>query len=453
MNKNLRTNPIVLIVLSLFLLPVTALAARTAAAGAGAGTASPVPAQAGAAENKGIRLAMDSALRIIAGSEGQSHFQTAVVTYSKPAAPRFKLVGDLHIGTESYFDTLSKHLLPAMAKKVFFEAPEFSVPKNYRASRKPGEMCQLLAKWHPKLCNPENGAVAELLNLKISSEIIDVNVPHFIRVGNERKEDSLDWPTKERDCREHLFAAMMKTVKEEEYLTLARLVVVGGHSYIQSYLERWMGQRKAEMAHSYKLPRNVDASRQIMARDVLASPLNKDFFSDNEIAIKQLVTAIAAHREPAASAAAAQVDYAVFYGAMHLPYFEKKLLELGYQVEHIEWVTAFSWKEPSGALSTGSVLRLLHSVSPGYSSPPGASSSSSAGSSSVASEAKVESSSAFSPAAAATNIEQCVVCGISASDVVKLLQCSGCQTQRYCGGDCQKKAWPKHKATCRQKKK
>jgi TPR repeat protein len=43
------------------------------------------------------------------------------------------------------------------------------------------------------------------------------------------------------------------------------------------------------------------------------------------------------------------------------------------------------------------------------------------------------------------------LCGWCGGLLRKNLWCSGCKKVAYCGADCQKKAWPKHKAECKKK--
>ena len=43
------------------------------------------------------------------------------------------------------------------------------------------------------------------------------------------------------------------------------------------------------------------------------------------------------------------------------------------------------------------------------------------------------------------------LCGWCDGLLRKNLWCSGCKKVAYCGADCQKKAWPKHKAECKKK--
>jgi hypothetical protein len=52
--------------------------------------------------------------------------------------------------------------------------------------------------------------------------------------------------------------------------------------------------------------------------------------------------------------------------------------------------------------------------------------------------------------------ETCVECGKSAKmlGVLRLLRCSACSiAPRYCSVECQKAAWPKHKAECKANRK
>eukprot|EP01051_Picozoa_sp_SAG22_P010665 SAG22_NODE_971_length_6228_cov_2.774515_3_plen_235_part_00 len=42
---------------------------------------------------------------------------------------------------------------------------------------------------------------------------------------------------------------------------------------------------------------------------------------------------------------------------------------------------------------------------------------------------------------------RCSICGCSCT-TKKLLRCSGCKISWYCGADCQKNAWPRHRAAC-----
>mmetsp|Transcript_44422 Transcript_44422/g.108554 ORF Transcript_44422/g.108554 Transcript_44422/m.108554 type:complete len:111 (+) Transcript_44422:556-888(+) len=47
---------------------------------------------------------------------------------------------------------------------------------------------------------------------------------------------------------------------------------------------------------------------------------------------------------------------------------------------------------------------------------------------------------------------QCGVCGVAPSTLPsgKLLVCSKCKRTYYCGGECQKKDWEKHKPLCKK---
>jgi hypothetical protein len=54
-------------------------------------------------------------------------------------------------------------------------------------------------------------------------------------------------------------------------------------------------------------------------------------------------------------------------------------------------------------------------------------------------------------APAARPARSCAVCGAAARpDGGRLLVCSRCQNTRFCSADCQRRAWPLHKESCRR---
>jgi hypothetical protein len=47
--------------------------------------------------------------------------------------------------------------------------------------------------------------------------------------------------------------------------------------------------------------------------------------------------------------------------------------------------------------------------------------------------------------------EVCAFCGKAAVDNLKLKKCGGCELVKYCGVDCQKNHWSKHKKACKKR--
>lgn len=252
---------------------------------------------------------------------GKERLKTPVARYKDKEGRIVDLVGAIHLGNEAYYKKLNRAF--ARYDKVLYEMVDGEdLPEITRISRKvtagtatPEEVARITR--HIKKQQERGGAanllgsyyayMAKMMQLSLQSEVIDYGLTNLVYADMSMEE----------------FNAAMKS-RGESWLTLAwdslreGSFSGSGTAYVSSpeSLRRQVARMLAAQSTSTRSEqRAIIVSRNERCFEVL------DRLLQNEPEVRRM---------------------AIFYGAMHLRDMHKRLLDRGFELQGVQWVTAIA---------------------------------------------------------------------------------------------------------------
>ncbi|SKB04222.1 hypothetical protein SAMN02745166_04010 [Prosthecobacter debontii] len=255
-------------------------------------------------------------LRFVEGDD-KDVLQTAIVRYVSPAGVPVDLVGAVHIADKAYFDALNARFKTYDA--VLYEL--VGRPIEERDTLKPGDGSEKL-QWL--------GQVQEMMRntLKLESQLqcIDYKAANFVH-ADMSLEGFFDAQDQKKETFLTLWVKAMQAQsglqRDHEQPSMLELIMILRQEDSSTELKRLVGREFDSME---KLITGIESTGSTS----IIGERNKHALSVMEREIQ-----------------AGKKRLAIFYGAAHLPDMEQRLIQCGFKLQNVDWVTAWNlpWSE------------------------------------------------------------------------------------------------------------
>jgi hypothetical protein len=257
-------------------------------------------------------------IRFVDAGPEDSRLDTAIVNYRDASGREVALVAAVHVGDASYYDELNR-IFPHF-DAVLYEviAPKGTVPQPGRGEESAVGMLQLLMR--------------DVLHLEFQLDQIDYTRPNFVHAD-------LDPDT---------LVARMEARGESFFTMFMRLIVEGTRTMQEpGASEKAQGAQMAMMLSFFSVDREARARRLKHVLGSQFADLEKMFASMEANDPSGEGSLLVGERNKAAMAVvderfdAGDRRLAIFYGAGHLPDFERRLQDQGFAKFSEVWLTAW----------------------------------------------------------------------------------------------------------------
>ena len=251
-------------------------------------------------------------VRYLEAGSSASELQTAVVRYERNGVV-VDLLSAVHIADPPYYDALEKrfrtydHLLYELIK------PKGKTPKRGGRGGNPISSLQR--------------GITELLDLEFQLDAIDYTTKNFVHADL----DAESFARLQRERKESLLSLMLTLMRAE----LSRAQRGDGPRPL-GWLDLFAAFTQRDRASGLK---RLFAS-QLESMEGLIAGVDAESPEGGSVIITERNSA--AMRVLREKLEAGQTKLGVFYGAAHMPDFEKRLLAMGYKRARVEWLTAWT---------------------------------------------------------------------------------------------------------------
>ena len=252
--------------------------------------------------------------RYVRYSKAPSELSTSIIRYGNKNGQTLDLISAIHVGNPSYYQALNQQFTTYDA--VLFELilPDSMVGKPLPAKLKSGAGVSSL-----------QNTLANSLGLVTQIENIDYSVPNFVHADLTQSGLSKSMDTRQENVLSYALKALANTdlsdrdfgVSTEEMAQLDLAALLAGTS---SPSDR-------------KILLKMFATALTSSGDILATLENTALIGErNTRAMKVLEEQTSSNKK----------DFALFYGAAHIPDFEKRLKSNGWEYLETEWIQAWA---------------------------------------------------------------------------------------------------------------
>lgn len=260
------------------------------------------------------RAKKGSLARYVKHTKGTGKLKTSIITYTNNAGQQLDLVSAVHVGTSSYYKTLNEKFKTYDA--VLYE---LILPDEMAGQRLPAQMDTGSG------VSGMQGMMARSLGLTTQIDKIDYSAANFVHADLTQSGLSQKMAERQENLMGYLMKALLSSsntseadlgISEEELAQVDMMAVLSGQTTPQDR----------------KILRKIFASA-LSSSGGLLSALNDTALisARNEAALKVLKS----------QSRKGKRKMALFYGAAHMPDFEKRLRKAGWKRSKTSWVPAW----------------------------------------------------------------------------------------------------------------
>tara|TARA_R110002096_G_scaffold147671_30_gene307926 strand:+ start:7528 stop:8508 length:981 start_codon:yes stop_codon:yes gene_type:complete len=251
-------------------------------------------------------------IRYFERPDGHSELQTAIVSFQHPEGAVVDLVGAVHIGDESYFRQINQLL--STYDVVLYELVGGPMEDRGKAQRDELGLTHLMQR-----------VTQNILGLKYQLEGIDYSQPNFVHA--DATWDQWDSLMKSRD--QNMATLFRRAMELEGDPAMKEKVEQMGSEEMMAELGKAITEFNPDKLKKNLAPLLANSETFI---DMIEGDDGTVLISErNKIVMKAIEEQVAM----------GQKKVAVFYGAGHMPDFEKRLTALGYTQGDTQWIQAW----------------------------------------------------------------------------------------------------------------
>ncbi|MBI4657385.1 MAG: hypothetical protein HY735_00825 [Verrucomicrobia bacterium] len=257
-------------------------------------------------------------MRFVKTSASEGHVDTAVTSYRRADGVSVVLIAAVHIADADYYEKLQKRFKDFDAVLYEMVKPKEKPMPNRQPADNPVSLMQI--------------GIKNLLELEYQLDAVDYSPANFVHADM----DVSTFRRLQQERGESILGLMIRAMLEEQNQKAISANPYDGIQFLFALMSKDSAYKlKFLLAHQLETMESI-LSGIDQGSDGQGSVL---LSGRNRVAMEVLAKQIRAGKR----------KLAIFYGAGHMPDFEKRLLQLGFQKSNELWVTAWDIrrKEPT----------------------------------------------------------------------------------------------------------
>lgn len=275
-------------------------------------------------------------LRFVETGPQTGRVETAVTSYQTAGGVQVDLVAAIHVADKAYYQTLNQRFCAYDA--VLYEMIRIKKPPspNSRENRRPNSAAKNPRFAGQILASQMQKAMQSVLKLQSQVEEIDYSPANFVHADM----DAATFARLQNQKKENFLTLMLQSALQERRMQLS------GQARPPSLAEIFHAFSSNDGAHSLKWL----FARQLDQVELMLSGIDQGLDGKGSVIISQrnqvaLNVLDQQLRQPQ------KRNIAIFYGAAHMPDFEKHLRQRGFRKTKHQWISAWNL-QPTTAKQT-----------------------------------------------------------------------------------------------------